>query len=51
MHYKTKDSKIDLDGVDKFIKEIGLTPTNEEKLKISKKDLPAEDMELVILSI
>jgi L-ascorbate metabolism protein UlaG (beta-lactamase superfamily) len=51
MHYKIKDSKIDLDGVDKFIKEIGLTPTNEEKLKISKKDLPAEDMELVILSI
>jgi L-ascorbate metabolism protein UlaG (beta-lactamase superfamily) len=51
MHYKTKDSKIDLDGIDKFIKEIGLTPVYEEKLKISKKDLPAEDMELVILNI
>lgn len=51
MHYKTKDLKIDLDGVDKFIKELGLTPTYEEKLKISKKDLPAEDMELVILSL
>ena len=50
MHYKGKDSKLDIEGVDKFIKELGLTPTYEEKLKISKKDLPAEDMELVILS-
>ncbi|MGE5425682.1 MAG: MBL fold metallo-hydrolase [Bacillota bacterium] len=50
MHYKTEDLKLDdLDGVDKFIKEIGLTPTYEEKLKISKKDLPSEDMELVIM--
>ncbi len=51
MHYKTKDVKYDLDEVEKFIKEIGLTPIMEEKLKISKKDLPSEDMELVILSI
>jgi L-ascorbate metabolism protein UlaG (beta-lactamase superfamily) len=51
MHYKTDDLKIDLESIDKFIKEIGLTPTYEEKLKISKKDLPQEDMELVILSI
>ncbi|OIO06975.1 MBL fold metallo-hydrolase [Candidatus Falkowbacteria bacterium CG_4_10_14_0_2_um_filter_36_22] len=50
MHYKIKGLKIDLDGVDKFIKELGLTPTAEEKLKISKKDLPQEDMELVVLS-
>lgn len=51
MHYKVKDLKVDIDPVDKFIKEIGLTPVMEEKLKISKKDLPQEDMELVILSI
>jgi L-ascorbate metabolism protein UlaG (beta-lactamase superfamily) len=54
MHYRTKDSKNEqktLDDVEKFIKELGLTPTYEEKLKISKKDLPQEDMELVILSI
>jgi len=51
MHYKTKDSKIDIDDVDKFIKELGVAPTYEEKLKISKKELPSEDMELVILSI
>lgn len=51
MHYKTDGLKYDLDSIDKFIKEIGLTPVYEEKLKISKKDLPQEDMELVILSI
>jgi len=50
MHYQTDELKIEgLDGVDKFIKEIGLSPSYEEKLKISKKDLPVEDMELVIL--
>jgi len=51
MHYKVKGLALELDGVEKFIKEIGLTPTYEEKLKISKKDLPQEDMELVILSL
>lgn len=49
MHYKIGPSKMDIDGVEKFIKEIGLTPRKEEKLKIAKKDLPQEDMELVIL--
>ena len=51
MHYKIKDMKIDIDGVDKFIKELGIEAAYEEKLKINKKDLPAEDMELVILSL
>ena len=51
MHYKVKGLKVDIDGVDKFVKEMGLKPTEEEKLKISKKDLPSEDMELVILKM
>ncbi len=52
MHYNVKGLKVDgLDGVDKFVKEIGLKPTYEDKLKISKKDLPQEDTELVILQI
>lgn len=51
MHYKTKDTKLDIEGVEKFIKELGIEATYEEKLKINKKDLPAEDMELVILSL
>ncbi len=48
MHYKTEDLKIDIDGVDKFVKELGIEPNYEEKFKISKKDLPSEDMNLVI---
>ena len=51
MHYKTEGLTIELDSLDKFIKELGIEPIYEEKLKISKKDLPQEDMELVILSI
>jgi len=50
MHYKTPNLAFDIDGVDKFIKEIGIKPTEEEKLKISKRDLPQEDMELIILN-
>ncbi len=49
MHYKTPNLKLDIDKVDKFIKEMGVEPISEDKLKISKKDLPQEDMELVIL--
>lgn len=49
MHYKIPGLKVDADGVDKFIKEMGIQPTEEDKLKISKKDLPQEEMELVIL--
>lgn len=51
MHYKVKDLQLDIEGVDKFVKALGITPSYEEKLKIVKRDLPQEDMELVILSI
>ncbi len=52
MHYATPGLKIkDIDGVDKFIKELGIKVTNEEKLKISKKDLPSDEMELVVLNL
>ncbi len=51
MHYKIPGLKFDIDGVEKFVKELGIKPTNEQKLKISKKDLPQEDMELVLLEM
>lgn len=51
MHYKLPDLTMALDGVDKFIKEIGLKPQEEEKLKVSKKDLPVEEMELVVMKV
>ncbi len=49
MHYKIPGVKIDIATADKFIKELGVAPTKEDKLKITKKELPQEDMELVIL--
>ena len=51
MHYKLPDSKIDIDGVEKFIKELGVEPKREEKLKIAKRDLPSEGMDLEVLDI
>lgn len=51
MHYQTEGLAVEgLDSIEKFIKELGIEPSHEEKLKIIKKDLPQEDMELVILS-
>jgi L-ascorbate metabolism protein UlaG (beta-lactamase superfamily) len=51
MHYKVGASKMDIEGVDGIIKELGLTPTEETRLNIKKKDLPQEDMELVVMSV
>lgn len=51
MHYKIPGLKINIEGVDKFIKEMGVQPTMEDKLKISKKELPQEDMELIIFRV
>ncbi len=51
MMYKLPELKSDIQAVDRFIKEIGLKPRHEERLKISKKDLPQEETELVILQI
>ncbi len=50
MHYKVEGLKIDVEPVDKFIRELGLEPRYEDKLKITRRDLPQEDTELVILS-
>jgi L-ascorbate metabolism protein UlaG (beta-lactamase superfamily) len=51
MHYKLPGMKTDNDPVEKFIKELGVEPKKEEKLKIAKKDLPQEGMDLVVLEI
>lgn len=48
MHYGTKDGKIKLDGVDKFLHEMGAKPEAKNVLKISRKDLP-EEPEVVVL--
>ncbi len=49
MHYKIPGLKLDIAGADEFIKELGLKPEELDKLKISKRDLPAEEMEVVVL--
>lgn len=51
MHYKVADSKIDIDGPEKFVKELGLTPEKVDKYKITQKLLPTEDMKLVMFEI
>ena len=52
MHYKIPDLKIEgLDGVDKFLKEIGLTPEKVDKLKITPKTLPQEEIKLVTFEL
>lgn len=51
MHYHVPGLKVDIEGVEKFVKELGIKPRYEEKLKIAKKDLPQEEMELVILNL
>lgn len=50
MHYKIKDLNIDIDGPEKFIKELGLTPEKTDKYKIVKKNLPAEEMQLIVFN-
>ena len=51
MHYKIKDLDIDIDGPDKFVKELGLTPEKVDKYKIARKNLPTEEMKLILFQI
>lgn len=51
MHYKVGPSTVEVDSLDKFIREMGLKPIEEIKYKISKKDLPQEDVQLIVLSV
>ncbi len=52
MHYQVPGLKLSkpLDSVDRFIHELGLKPETTDKLKISLKDLPQEEMKLVVLT-
>ncbi len=51
MHYKIQGLKLEIDGPEKFLKEMSLTPEKAEKsYKIQKKSLPAEEMKLVLFN-
>lgn len=48
-HYKMKELIIDVDGIEKFIKEMGGKSEPVEKLTIKKKDLVEEGIKVVVL--
>jgi L-ascorbate metabolism protein UlaG (beta-lactamase superfamily) len=49
MQYKTKESKIELDSLDKFIKEMGLSKVESiSSLKINKNSIPNETKVVVL---
>jgi L-ascorbate metabolism protein UlaG (beta-lactamase superfamily) len=49
MYHKTTGIKVDLDGPEKFLKEVGIKPEKVEKLKIIKKELPTDESKLFII--
>ncbi|XOU94375.1 MAG: MBL fold metallo-hydrolase [Candidatus Kerfeldbacteria bacterium] len=50
MHYKIPGLKFKLDPVDKFCNEMGIKKNGtEDKLKISKKELPADKIQIIVL--
>jgi L-ascorbate metabolism protein UlaG (beta-lactamase superfamily) len=49
MHYKTEENSLDLESVDKFLKEMGVSRIQQENvLKVSKSSLP-EQTQIVVL--
>ena len=49
MHYATKDAKLKLDSLDKFLKEMGLGSTEpEESIKVTRIGLPQETRVVVL---
>jgi len=51
MHFAQKGIKTAYDSTEKFFKEIGSTPETQDKVKIIKKELPQETMEVISLKI
>jgi len=49
MHYATKDAKLELDSLDKFLKEMGLSASQPEpSLKVTRSGLPDETHVVVL---
>ena len=49
MHYKMPGLNVELNPVDKFLKEYGVKEERMNKLKIARKDLPQEDTRVIVL--
>jgi L-ascorbate metabolism protein UlaG (beta-lactamase superfamily) len=50
MHYKVKGLKLDIDGLEKFIKELEITPEKVDRFKIVKKNLPVDKTQLIVFN-
>lgn len=50
MHYKIPGSKLEIDPLDKFCKEIGCSSESQDKLIINAQNLPEEKEKIVILA-
>lgn len=52
MHYKIPGLSVKMDGVETFLKEMGVAKRDVvDKLTLKKKDLPEEDMQVVVMRI
>ena len=51
MHYKVQGLTVPIDGPEKFVKELGLTPEKVDKYKIARKLLPTEEIKLFMFNI
>jgi L-ascorbate metabolism protein UlaG (beta-lactamase superfamily) len=52
MHYALPGLKFKFDGVEKFVKEMGIKPeTVTEKIRLQKKDLPEEETKLIVIQV
>ena len=51
MHYKVDGLNIDIDGPQKFLKEIGIKPEEVETYRIAAKNLPTEEIKLVTFKL
>jgi L-ascorbate metabolism protein UlaG (beta-lactamase superfamily) len=51
MHYKVAGLNIDIEGPQKFLKEIGIKPEEVETYKIAAKNLPTEEIKLITFKL
>ncbi len=52
MHYKISGLAVKIEGVDAFLKEMGIAKKEMvDKLTLKKKDLPEEDIQVVVMKI
>lgn len=51
MHYKVPGLNLDIDGPQKFLKEVGIKPEEVETYRITAKNLPTEETKLIVFKL